>query len=56
MTAILLKGKPVAKSIYKDIDFEIAKLEENPKLVIIVIGNDSASEFYVNNLIKKEKT
>ena len=53
MSTILLKGKPVAKSIYKEIDIEIAKLDESPKLVIIAIGNDSASEFYVNNLVKK---
>ncbi len=53
MSAILLKGKQVAKAIYKQIDVEIEELGENPKLVIVVIGEDSASKFYINNLIKK---
>ncbi len=53
MSAVLLKGKQVARAIYKQIDIEIEEMGKSPKLVIVVIGNDSAAEFYVNNLVKR---
>ena len=53
MSAIILKGKQVARSIYKKIDEKILNMGISPKLVIVTIGENSASEYYVNNLIKK---
>jgi methylenetetrahydrofolate dehydrogenase (NADP+)/methenyltetrahydrofolate cyclohydrolase len=49
----VLSGKPVAKRIYNKIKNEIEEYELTPKLVIIKIGHDPASEFYVKNLKKK---
>ena len=55
MSTVLLKGKKVSRFIYEQIDSEIFKLDKVPKLVIVVIGSDSASEFYVNILVKNGK-
>lgn len=49
----ILKGKPVAKHIYDRIKKQLEQTEIKPKLVIIIIGNDPAAEFYVRNLEKK---
>lgn len=50
---VILKGRPVAKKIYTQIKEELATISVLPKLVIIIIGNDPAAEFYVHNLEKK---
>lgn len=48
-----LSGKIIAKEIYAKIkeDIEINKI--TPKLVILLIGNDPAAEYYVQNLEKR---
>ena len=50
---IELTAKPVIKSINQEILSFISKLSFTPKLNIIRINNDPASEYYVTNLVKK---
>lgn len=52
---VILKGKPVAENIYAKIRNELNNFTNQPKLIIIIIGEDPASEFYVKNLEKKGK-
>ncbi len=49
----LLKGKPVANKILKEIKQTIIEKNINPKLVVIIIGNEPASEYYVQSIIKR---
>ena len=49
----VLSGKTVAKAIYAKMKVEIEKYQLDPKLVIILIGNDPAAEYYIQNLEKK---
>ena len=51
--AIKLTGKPVAKEIYSQIRSEIEQCNLTPKLVNIMIGEDPASKYYIQNLEKK---
>jgi len=48
----ILKAKPLIKEIYSGIKAEIAE-GDNPKLVVILIGEDPAAMYYVQNLKKK---
>ncbi len=48
-----LTAKPVIKKIYNEIKTALENHTEKPCLKILVIGKDPASEFYVNNLVKK---
>lgn len=51
----LLKGKEVAKKTRENLKQEVLKLKEegiNPKLAVIMVGNDSASQIYVRNKSK----
>ena len=51
MDAIELRGKPVSDNIYSEISHRIKKLSNKnikPKLAAILIGNNPASEIYVN--------
>ncbi|MCK4654322.1 MAG: bifunctional 5,10-methylenetetrahydrofolate dehydrogenase/5,10-methenyltetrahydrofolate cyclohydrolase [Candidatus Cloacimonetes bacterium] len=50
---IKLTGKPVTKEIYSQIRVEIEENNLTPKLVIIIIGEDPASKYYIQNLEKK---
>ena len=50
---IKLTGKPIAKEIYAQIRSKIEDLNLIPKLVIIMIGEDPAAKYYVQNLEKK---
>lgn len=48
----ILDGKELAKKIRKELKLEVEKLKEkgiNPKLAVIMVGNNSASEVYVRN-------
>ena len=50
MPATLLKGKPVAKEMEKEIAEEVASLKEkgiNPHLSVVLVGEDPASKVYV---------
>lgn len=53
MSAELLKGKAVADSILKNIQSDISEYRLQPKLALIIIGNDPASSFYVQNIKKQ---
>ena len=48
-----LSGKKIAKEIYGSIKEDIELNMITPKLVILLIGNDPAAEYYVQNLEKK---
>ena len=48
-----LSGKKIAKNIYANIKEDIELKNITPKLVILLIGNDPAAEYYVQNLEKK---
>lgn len=47
MTTIL-DGKQLSVKILDELALNIAKLEDKPHLVVVLIGDDSASELYVN--------
>lgn len=47
MTTIL-NGKKVSEEIFKKIKKEVLALDKKPKLAVILVGNDSSSEIYVN--------
>ena len=48
-----LKARPLIKQIYAEIKETIEKNNMKPSLVIILIGEDPAAAYYVQNLIKK---
>ncbi|MCD4819702.1 MAG: bifunctional 5,10-methylenetetrahydrofolate dehydrogenase/5,10-methenyltetrahydrofolate cyclohydrolase [Candidatus Cloacimonetes bacterium] len=50
-----LRAKPITKILYKEITDEIKRLNITPKLVIILVGNDPASEYYISSVTKKAK-
>lgn len=53
--AELINGKEVAKKIRKELKKEVADLKENginPKLAVIMVGNDPGSTVYVRNKSK----
>ena len=58
--AELIDGKELSKKIRKDLKKEVANLKENgvnPKLAVILVGEDPASQVYVRNKSKAcEKT
>ena len=49
---MILEGKTLKNKILKELKEEINKLEKKPTLVVIQVGNDSASNIYVS---QKEK-
>lgn len=53
--AIIIKGKELAKKIRKDLRIECEELKKqgiNPKLAVIMVGNNPASKVYVKNKSK----
>lgn len=50
---MILDGKNLADKLLLDLKNKISLLNKNPQLIIIIIGNNSESEIYVN--IKKRK-
>lgn len=50
MPATILRGAPVAEALLTSLKQEIAKL--NPKLVIVQVGDDPASQSYVRQKLK----
>ncbi len=52
MTTIL-DGKKLAKKITENIKKQVENLEKKPKLAVILVGNNPASEIYVRNKQKK---
>ena len=53
--AEIINGKELAKKIKKELKEEVKKLKEkgiNPKLAVIMVGDDPASQVYVRNKSK----
>lgn len=50
---MILDGKALSQKILEEIKKEVPKLEKQPHLAVILVGEDSASRIYVNN---KKKT
>lgn len=55
MPAQILDGKKVAESIYSKIVLEVSLLPSIPKLSIIIVGEDPASQTYVKSKGKKSE-
>ena len=51
--AILLEGKRVAESIYQKLLLDVSLLPVVPKLCVVLVGNNPASETYVRSKAKK---
>ncbi|MDR1401903.1 MAG: bifunctional 5,10-methylenetetrahydrofolate dehydrogenase/5,10-methenyltetrahydrofolate cyclohydrolase [Puniceicoccales bacterium] len=54
--AVILDGAAVAKKILQKIASEIAQLKITPKLAIVFVGNDPASEIYIKNKLLAAKS
>ena len=53
--AVLMDGKGLAKEIREGLKNEVEELKNNgvnPKLAVIMVGNDKASQVYVRNKSK----
>ncbi|MCI9177094.1 MAG: bifunctional methylenetetrahydrofolate dehydrogenase/methenyltetrahydrofolate cyclohydrolase FolD [Clostridia bacterium] len=48
----IINGKEVAQRVRQTLKEEVAKLEVKPKIAVIMVGNDKASEVYVRNKSK----
>src|ERR1051325_4352868 len=55
MTAQLIDGKAIAKTIEEEVAASIARLGFAPGLVAVRVGNDPASEVYVRSKAKKAR-
>ena len=53
MESKILSGKPVALSIIDRLKFKLADCRAIPTMALIRVGNDPASAFYVQNIIKQ---
>lgn len=49
----ILDGKGLADKITENLKAEVSKLEKKPKLAVILVGNNPASEIYVRNKEKR---
>ena len=47
-TAKIIDGSKIAKSILEDIKHKIKNMKEKPGLALVMVGNNPASEIYVN--------
>ena len=47
--AKILDGKYLRDKIFKELELEIKTFPTSPKLVVILAGDNPASEIYVNN-------
>ena len=54
--ATILDGKKLADKIIEQIKSEVSELSVKPKLAVILVGNNPASEIYVRNKQKKAQT
>ena len=50
---VILDGKKLAEKITQQIKEEVSNIEKKPKLAVILVGNNPASEIYVRNKQKK---
>ena len=54
-TAKIIDGNKIAKSILEDITHKIKNMKEKPGLALVMVGNNPASEVYVNFKEKDSK-
>ena len=50
--SVIIDGKKIAKAIREDLKIKCNELKEkgiNPKLAVVMVGNDKASQVYVRN-------
>lgn len=52
MSAKIIDGKRLAQNIYENLRQQIDLLAETPRLDIVLVGHDDASEIYVRNKMK----
>ncbi len=52
MTAKILGGKEIAEAIKREVAAEVEKLNYQPGLVVVRVGEDAASAVYVGNKVK----
>ncbi len=50
---VLIEGKTLSQKILKDLETSIEKLDKKPKLAVVLVGENPASQIYVRN---KQKT
>ena len=50
---MILNGKELRDKILKDLKKQVDKMENKPTLAVILVGDNPASEIYVNNKSKK---
>ncbi len=55
MNTILLDGKTLSKKEEERLIRLVSKLRTQPKLAIVMIGDDKPSEYYVNSIIRRAK-
>ncbi len=53
MTAQILDGKKTSQKLYEELQFETMRYSKKPKLAILLVGDNSASQIYVNAKLKK---
>lgn len=53
MTATILSAKPLLKERYEQLAIEVQRMAQKPILAVIVLGDDPASRFYVQNVEKQ---
>lgn len=53
MSALILEGKKVAENVYKNLLLDISLLPAIPKISLIIVGEDPASQTYVKSKGKK---
>ena len=46
---MILDGKTVSKKVLEGVKSKVEKMDKKPHLVVILVGNDSASQIYVRN-------
>ncbi len=50
---MILDGKKLRDKILEDLKTQVSKMDKKPTLAVILVGNDPASQIYVNNKSKK---
>ena len=50
---MILDGKAVSKKILDNLKVKVGNLSKQPHLVVILVGNNPASQIYVKNKILK---
>ena len=53
MTAKIINGKEIAEKLRTELKKKVSKLKEKPGLAVVLVGNNPASEVYVNMKEKK---